>query len=84
MGTSLRSTVRNLEPLSWTCINNRDSETGEVAYLDVFGQFILLGTHQTAVELLEKHLSNYSDRIFSSMLEGTFVLPFSLVCCDVC
>ncbi|TFK89322.1 hypothetical protein K466DRAFT_584696 [Polyporus arcularius HHB13444] len=44
---------------------------GEVAYLDAFGQLILLGTHQTAVELLEKHLSNYSDRIFSSMVALT-------------
>ncbi|KAI0767230.1 CyP450 monooxygenase [Fomes fomentarius] len=37
---------------------------GEVVYLDVLGQpMIILGTHEAAVDLLEKRSANYSDRI---------------------
>lgn len=37
-------------------------------YLDVFGQpMIVLGTHESAVELLEKRSANYSDRMHSVM-----------------
>ncbi|EIW53604.1 CyP450 monooxygenase [Trametes versicolor FP-101664 SS1] len=41
---------------------------GEVVYLDVFGQpMVVLGTHESAVELLEKRSANYSDRMHSVM-----------------
>lgn len=37
-------------------------------YLDVFGQpMVTLGTHESAVELLEKRSANYSDRMHSVM-----------------
>ena len=35
-------------------------------YLNVGGQsMIVLGSHQAAIDLLEKRSSNYSDRLFS-------------------
>ncbi|KAI0693709.1 cytochrome P450 [Cerioporus squamosus] len=43
---------------------------GELVYLDACGQpIIVLGTHQAAIDLLEKRSSNYSDRLFSTMAE---------------
>ena len=39
-------------------------------YLDAFGQpMIILGTHEAAIELLDRRASNYSNRKFSSMAE---------------
>ena len=41
---------------------------GDVVYLDALGQpMIILGSHETAVELLEKRSANYSDRSISTM-----------------
>ncbi|RPD52912.1 cytochrome P450 [Lentinus tigrinus ALCF2SS1-7] len=49
-----------------------NEQYGDVAYLDAFGQpMIILGTHEAAIELLDKRASNYSDRKFSSMAELT-------------
>ena len=43
---------------------------GDVVYLDACGQpMIILGTHEDAMELLDKRAANYSDRKFSSMAE---------------
>ena len=39
---------------------------GEIVYLNACGQpMIVLGSHQAAIDLLEKRSSNYSDRLFS-------------------
>lgn len=41
---------------------------GDLVYLDVCGQpMIILGTHEVAVDLLDKRASIYSDRQYSSM-----------------
>ncbi|KAI0683656.1 cytochrome P450 [Cerioporus squamosus] len=46
------------------------AQYGELVYLDACGQpIIVLGTHQAAIDLLEKRSSNYSDRLFSTMAE---------------
>ncbi|KAI0674497.1 CyP450 monooxygenase [Trametes maxima] len=43
---------------------------GDVVYLDAFGQpLLLLGTHEAAVDLLEKRSSLYSDRIHSPLVD---------------
>lgn len=43
---------------------------GEIVYLNAFGQpMVVLGTHEAALDLLEKRSSNYSDRLFSCMSE---------------
>ena len=37
--------------------------TGDIVYLNIFGQpMIVLGTHEAAVDLLEKRSANYSSR----------------------
>ena len=43
---------------------------GDVIHLDVFGQpMIILGSHEAAIDLLEKRSANYSDRAPSPMAE---------------
>lgn len=50
---------------------------GDVVYLDVLGQpMIILGTHEAAVDLLEKRSANYSDR--STLIMGDLRVPLSL------
>ncbi|RPD54268.1 cytochrome P450 [Lentinus tigrinus ALCF2SS1-7] len=49
-----------------------NAQYGEVVYLDAFGQpIIILGTHEDAVELLDKRASKYSNRKFSAMADLT-------------
>ena len=43
---------------------------GDVIHLDVFGQpMIILGSHEAAIDLLEKRSANYSDRSPSPMVD---------------
>lgn len=43
---------------------------GDIVYLDAVGQpMIILGTHEAAIDLLDKRAANYSDRKLSSMAE---------------
>ena len=43
---------------------------GDIVYLDALGQpMIILGTHEAALELLDKRSANYSDRQNSAMRE---------------
>ncbi|KAH9937862.1 CyP450 monooxygenase [Epithele typhae] len=43
---------------------------GDIVYLNVLGQhMVVLGTHEAAVDLLEKRSANYSDRPLSPMTE---------------
>ena len=52
---------------------------GDIVYLDVCGQpMIILGTHEAAIDLLEKRYANYSDRAPSAMVE-LYVLPSTFV-----
>ncbi|KAI0800105.1 cytochrome P450 [Fomes fomentarius] len=45
---------------------------GDIVYLNTFGQsMIVLGTHEAALDLLEKRSSNYSDRLDSVMVSLT-------------
>ncbi len=45
-----------------------DRRLGDMVYMNTFGQpMIVLGTHEAAMDLLEKRSANYSDRIFSIM-----------------
>ncbi|KAI0718523.1 cytochrome P450 [Cerioporus squamosus] len=53
-------------------LRDMNAQYGDVVYLDVCGQpMVILGTHDGAIELLEKRASNYSSRQFSSMAELT-------------
>ncbi|RPD54269.1 cytochrome P450 [Lentinus tigrinus ALCF2SS1-6] len=50
------------------CFRDMNAQYGEVVYLDAFGQpMIILGTHEAAIELLDKRASKYSSRKFSAM-----------------
>ncbi|KAM5531259.1 hypothetical protein V8D89_015060 [Ganoderma adspersum] len=43
-----------------------NAKYGEIVYLNAGGQpMIVLGSHEAAIDLLEKRSSNYSDRLFS-------------------
>lgn len=43
---------------------------GELVYLDVLGQpILLLGSHDAALDLLEKRSALYSDRVHSPMVD---------------
>ncbi|KAI0777244.1 CyP450 monooxygenase [Trametes elegans] len=43
---------------------------GDLVYLDAAGQpMLILGTHEAAVELLDKRSAIYSDRVYSPMVE---------------
>ena len=47
------------------------STTGDVVYLEVLGQpMIILGSHETALDLLEKRSAIYSDRMSSVMIDS--------------
>lgn len=42
---------------------------GDIVYLDVLGQpILLLGTHEAAIDLLDKRSALYSDRVHSPMV----------------
>ena len=44
--------------------------SGDVVHLNAFGTpVIILGTHEAAIDLLDKRAANYSDRKLSSMAE---------------
>ncbi|KAI0357864.1 CyP450 monooxygenase [Trametes cingulata] len=49
-----------------------NQQYGDVVYLEAFGQpIVLLGTHEAAVDLLEKRSAKYSDRPRSTMADLT-------------
>ena len=52
-------------------------ETGDLVYVDVFGQpMIFLNSEKAAIDLLEKRSANYSDRGSSVMLKDVYVRFF--------
>ena len=53
---------------------------GDVIHLDVFGQpMIILGSHEAAIDLLEKRSANYSDRAQTPMTEMYVMAPSRLL-----
>ncbi|KAI0357867.1 cytochrome P450 [Trametes cingulata] len=61
-----------------SALRSLNAKYGEVVYLDVLGQsMVVLGTHEAAVELFEKRSANYSDRPRSTMacLGWNWALP---------
>ncbi|RDX44547.1 hypothetical protein OH76DRAFT_1486988 [Lentinus brumalis] len=49
-----------------------NDQYGDIGYLNVCGQpMIILGTHEAAIELLDKRADKYSDRKFCCMAELT-------------
>nr|VWO99481.1 N/A [Ganoderma boninense] len=62
IGNFLDVPVRNMEP----AFRDINAKFGEIVYLNACGQpMVVLGSHQAAIDLLEKRSSNYSDRLFS-------------------
>ncbi|KAH9937816.1 cytochrome P450 [Epithele typhae] len=60
-----------------TAFKEMNQKYGDIVYLDALGQpMIIVGSHEVAVDLLEKRSSNYSDRAPSAMIDmHVFLLP---------
>ncbi|KAI0642498.1 CyP450 monooxygenase [Trametes meyenii] len=66
VGNVLDLPTKNME--AYYCELNR--KYGDLVYLDALGQPILvLGTHEAAIDLLEKRSSLYSDRVHSAIVD---------------
>ncbi|KAH9937818.1 cytochrome P450 [Epithele typhae] len=53
-----------------TAFKEMNQKYGDIVYLDALGQpVIIVGSHEVAVDLLEKRSSNYSDRAPSAMID---------------
>ncbi|KAI0360841.1 CyP450 monooxygenase [Trametes cingulata] len=68
LGNALDLPTKDMEKV----FREMNEKYGAVVYLDVLGQpMVLLGTHETSVDLLEKRSSIYSDRNISTMASLT-------------
>ncbi|TFK85639.1 CyP450 monooxygenase [Polyporus arcularius HHB13444] len=64
IGNALDVPTKNME----ATFRAMNEQYGDVVYLDALGQpMIVLGSHEAAVDLLEKRSANYSDRSISTM-----------------
>ncbi|KAH9929014.1 cytochrome P450 [Epithele typhae] len=53
-----------------TAFREMNEKYGDIVYLDALGQpMIIVGSHEVAVDLLDKRSSNYSDRGSSAMID---------------
>ncbi|KAI8994065.1 cytochrome P450 [Trametes punicea] len=64
IGNALDVPTKDMGPV----FRDLNAKYGDIVYLDVLGQpMVILGTHEAAIELLEKRSSIYSDRNTSTM-----------------